>query len=88
MRDYPSSWFNELLLTSENPGFGRLRVDVAQTGFFEGREFRSFYEFNIPQGQSVTGRFSSPVDFILFQQSLSVDAGGIRMTARAGVYWT
>lgn len=36
MRDYISSWFNELLLTSEHPGFGRLRVDVAQTSFFEG----------------------------------------------------
>lgn len=72
------------LLTAEREGFRRVRVDVAQTGFFEGREFRSFYEFNIPQGQSATVRFSSPVDFILFQQSLSVDAGGIRMTARAG----
>lgn len=71
------------LLTAEREGFRRVRVDVAQTGFFEGREFRSFYEFNIPQGQTVTLRFSSPVDFILFRQSLSVDAGGIRLVAYA-----
>lgn len=24
-------------------GFDRVKVDAAQTGFFEGREFRSFY---------------------------------------------
>lgn len=72
------------LLTSSKEGFRRVRVDVAQTGFFEGREFRTFYEFDIPQGQAVTGRFYCPVDFILFQQSLSVDSGAIRLTALAG----
>lgn len=72
------------LLTSSKEGFRRLRVDPAQTGFFEGREFRTFYEFAIPSGQSVTLKFSSPVDFILFQQRLTVDAGGIRLTAITG----
>lgn len=65
-------------------GYGesrRLRVDNGQTGFFAGREFRSFYEFSIPTGQSIVIKFSSPVDFVLFQQSLSVDAGGVKYTA-------
>lgn len=83
-RHYLSSWFNDQLLTSEADKFGRLRVDPAQTGFFEGREFRTFYEFAIPSGQSVTLKFTSAVDFILFQQSLTVDAGGIRLTAITG----
>lgn len=65
-------------------GYGpsrRLRVDVAQTGFFAGREFRAFYEFSIPTGESVVLKFSSPVNFILFKQELTVDAGGIKYTA-------
>ena len=69
------------MLTSAREGFRRVRVDVAQTGFFEGREFRSFLEFSLAAGASQVIRFSSPVDFILFQQSLSVDAGSIRMSA-------
>lgn len=74
---FPSS----LMTGSTNP---RLRTDNSQTGFFEGREFRTFYEFSIGSGESVTGRFISDIDFILFGQSLSVDSGGIRVTVRAG----
>lgn len=65
-------------------GYGesrRIRVDNGQTGFFAGREFRSFYEFSIPTGTSIVIKFSSPVDFILFQQALTVDAGGVKYTA-------
>lgn len=61
--------------------FARLRVDAGQTGFFEGREFRSFLEFNIAPGASVWGKFVSPCDFILWQQRLSVDASTIRYRA-------
>lgn len=69
------------LLTSAKEGFRRIRVDQAQTGFFEGREFRTFAEFDIPSGQSLVLRFASSVDFILFSQNLSVDQGAIRLTA-------
>lgn len=67
--------------TSDTEGYRRLRVDTGQTGFFEGREFRTFYEFNIPSANSVYIRVTSPVDFILFEQSLTVDAGSVRFTA-------
>lgn len=72
------------LLTSDNVNTRRMRVDIAQTGFFEGREFRSFYEFSIPAGQSVVLKFTSPVDFILFQQSLDVDSSSVKLTAEIG----
>lgn len=72
------------LFTSDNTGTRRMRVDIAQTGFFEGREFRSFYEFSIPSGQSVVLKFTSPVDFILFQQNLDVDASSVKFTAEIG----
>ncbi len=74
----------KILMTDNDGENARLRVDVGQTGFFLGREFRSFYEFSIPPGQSVLFKFTSPNDFILFSQSLSVDSGGIRYTAEAG----
>ena len=62
----------------------RVRVDVAQTSFFEGREFRSFLELNIAQGATQVIKVVSPVDFVLFQQTLTVDSGGIRFSAVTG----
>lgn len=64
--------------------YARLRVDNGQTGFFEGREFRSFYEFSIAPGATVVGKFVCPVDFILWSQMLSVDSSIIRLKAVLG----
>lgn len=72
------------LFTNNSGEARRLRVDVAQTGFFLGTEFRSFYEFNIPANSNVALKFSCPVNFILFSQSLTVDAGSIKYTAELG----
>ncbi|MNQ72238.1 hypothetical protein D3C85_869370 [compost metagenome] len=69
------------LYTSSTEGYRRLRVDVGQTGFFRGKEFRGFFEFNIPAGQVQTFKFTSPVNFILIEQNISVDAGSIRFQA-------
>lgn len=67
------------LLTDD--GFGtsrRLRVDPGQTGFFAGKFFRSYIESLIPvAGPALQFRFTSPVDFILWQQSLELTQGGI-----------
>jgi hypothetical protein len=71
-------------------GFDRVRVDVGQTGFFEGREFRSYHEFAsensnaIAVDGSLSFKFVCPVDFILQSQSLIVDKGGIRLQAFSG----
>ena len=69
------------LLTSEQPGTRHLRVDVAETGFFEGREFRISQELAIGSGQTQVFRFDAPIDFILQRQTLEVDAGAIRFMA-------
>ena len=69
------------LITSTAEGYGRVRVDQGQTGFFEGREFRTFYEFNLPANNVQTLKFVSPVNFMLFEQSLTVDAGSVRLEA-------
>lgn len=69
------------LLTSEKEGFRRLRVDVAQTGLFEGREFRLVRKVEIPAETPLVIRFTSAVDFILFEQQLNTTAGDIEFFA-------
>lgn len=72
------------LLTAKSEGFRRIRVDVAQTGFFAGREFRTFLELNIPSLGSLMLRFTSAVDFILSEQVLTIDDGSLRLTVETG----
>lgn len=72
------------LYTSNTEGFRRIRVDSGQTGFFEGREFRTFFEISLATGTSSYIKFVSPVDFIIFEQSLTLDAGSVRFTALTG----
>lgn len=69
----------EDILTTRNKTFRRLRVDTGQTGFFEGREFRAFYEFSITSGSNVNAVFTIPHDWILWEQSLTADSGGIKL---------
>lgn len=72
------------LLTSERFGTRRIRVDVAQTGFFEGREFYTFQEFTIPSLAEIAIRATTPIDVILFESSLSVEAGTVRVELYSG----
>lgn len=68
-------------------GFGpnrRVRVDIGQTGFFSGKEFRTFREFNILSGASLTLKFVVPINVILEQQGLELDNGSIRITNSVG----
>lgn len=73
---------NDKLITSETKP--RLRVDVAETSFFEGREFRTFLELNIAAGATQVVRFTATKDFILHEQTLSIESGSLRMAAIAG----
>jgi hypothetical protein len=50
-----------------------LRVDIGQTAFFEGREFRTFRDLSLAAGTTYTAKVIVPVDTILFNVSLTVD---------------
>lgn len=65
-------------------GFERLRVDVAQTGFFEGREFRSYKELNIATGATYVIKAVAPINIILFGIDVAIESG----YARIGTYVT
>lgn len=63
------------LLTTAKEGTRRVKVDLAQTGFFEGREFRISYEFDIASGATQVIKFSCTSNFILWEQRIEVDEG-------------
>lgn len=58
------------LLTSKKFEIRRVQVDPANTGFFDGREFRFFRELSIPAGTSLWTR-------------ITVDSGGDGIIARS-----
>lgn len=69
------------MLLTGTPGTAeqRIQVDEGQTGFFERRMFRAYIELNIPTvGPAVSFRFTSAVNFILWEQSLNLDQGAAR----------
>ena len=70
----------ELNVTSQyKSGFDRLRVDPGQTGFFEGRMFRTYDKFTITIAQTRMYKFVAPVNFILWLQRLTLRSGGLSM---------
>lgn len=68
------------LRTRDNAEYARSPVDVANTAFFEGKEFRISREYSVA-GTPLVFRFEAPVPFILQLQSLSCDTGNIRFRA-------
>jgi hypothetical protein len=72
------------LYTSTVEGFRRIRVDVGQTGFFEGREFRTFKDLSIPSGSTYTVKVVVNRNTILWNTSLSLESGGLKLSTVAG----
>lgn len=82
------------VLTSRTLGARRLRVDVGQTGFFDGRQFRAFAELAISATPLVV-RVTVPgtlKGMVLQDVNLSCYQGSIQMrsyrTATPGGTWT
>ncbi|UCR91182.1 hypothetical protein [Ralstonia phage RpT1] len=65
-------------------GEGRVPVDVGSTGFFLGREFRTYWEVNKTAAQVRYFRVTSLVDFILLFQRLTLNSGAARLSAWTG----
>lgn len=75
-----NSWF--YYTSEDSSGFGRLKVDVARTSFFEGREFRIYKELNIAASDTYVMKFVIPSDVILQGAETQLDSGWLRV----GVY--
>lgn len=74
----------KVLMTDGDGPYARVRVDVGQTGFFAGREFRTFYEFSIPSGQTRVIKVVAPIDTIVQMFSAELDLAELRVELRAG----
>ena len=68
------------ILTGESWDTARLRVDIGQTGFWEGREFRLNEPIDTSSATFVI-KVVSPINFILQLQRLVSETGRIEMRA-------
>lgn len=73
-----------LLTDGGNGPNARLRVDVAQTGFFAGREFRTFKEWATPTTATYVIKAVVPINIILFELGVNIEAGTIRIETLVG----
>lgn len=74
----------KVLMTDDDGTYARVRVDVGQTGFFAGREFRTFKEFSIPSGESIVLRATAGVDVFLQQFAVELWTAELRVEWYAG----
>lgn len=73
-----------VLMTDNNGPNARLRVDVGQTGFFAGREFRTFRRLSIGAGSTLVVRAVVPVNVILFGLRIELVDGWVDLETRTG----
>jgi hypothetical protein len=67
-----------VLLTDHGGANARLRVDTGQTGFFTGKEFRTFREWTTATNGTFVIKIIVPVNTILFEFHIQNESGTIR----------
>lgn len=72
------------LMTDGDGDYARIRVDVGQTGFFAGREARTFYEFSIASGATQVIKVVSPTNTIVQMFSVELELASIRVELVSG----
>ena len=72
------------LMTDDNGPYSRIRVDVGQTGFFAGREARTFYEFSIASGETQVIKVVSQTDTIVQIFAVELELAEIRVELVVG----
>ena len=74
-------------LLTDNDGEGpnaRLRVDVGQTGFFAGREARTFHEFSVSNGSTLVVKAVAATNVILMDLTVSLNSGEVKVYTVTG----
>lgn len=74
----------ELLTDGGTGPNSRIQVDVGQTGFFAGREFRTFKEWEIATTATYVVKAVVPLNIILFDLGVQLDEGSIRVETLLG----
>ncbi len=76
--------YSQHLPLSTGPGvlFDRVLTETAQTGLYEGREFRAFKELNIAVGATYVIKIVVAVDTLLHSLFIELDAGWLRASSK------
>lgn len=74
----------KVLMTDGNGAYARMRVDVGQTGFFAGREFRCLHEFSIASGANQVIKVVSPINTIVEMFTTDLELASLRVELRVG----
>ena len=72
------------LMTDSDGAYSRLRVDVGQTNFWSGKQFRTFQKLTIASGGSVTIMATVGVNIVLYETSFHSENSSIEVQLRAG----
>lgn len=72
------------LMTDNDGPYSRLRVDVAQTSFWAGREFRAVHKFTVASNATYTVRMVHGANTVLYDLNITVEDSDIEMTSYLG----
>ena len=64
--------------------YGRVKVDIAQTSFFRGMNFRTFKEFTVATGTSYVVKIVTLGNVILHGLNVAIEDGALRVLTKAG----
>lgn len=64
--------------------FARVKVDMAQTSFWRGREYRTFSELSIPALSTWIIKVVVPINVVLEGMTVDIDDGWLRLATVAG----
>ena len=74
----------KVLMTDNDGDYARLRVDVAQTNFWAGKQFRTFQKLTINASSSVTIRATVGCDIVLYETSFTTEDSSIEVQLKVG----
>jgi hypothetical protein len=72
------------LMTDNDGAYSRVRVDVGQTSFWAGKQFRTFQKLSIAAGSTATIRATVGVNIVLYETSFGTEDSSIEMQLRVG----
>ena len=72
------------LMTDGDGDYARIRVDVGQTGFWAGREARTFYQFSVHTGTTQVIKVIAPINTVLQTFGIELDIAAMRVELVVG----